>query len=50
MGAPPPTPSKTDGKPPAQSQPASAGPPPAFVDRQLQKAIEYLTTELARAK
>jgi carboxyl-terminal processing protease len=46
----PPTPSKTDGKPPAPSQPASANPSPPFVDRQLQKAIEYLTTELARAK
>ena len=40
-GAPPDAP-KTETKPDPQK-------PPEFVDRQLQKAIEYLTTELARA-
>jgi len=49
-GATPPTPGKTDGKPPAQTQPASAAPSTPFVDRQMQKAVEYLATELARAK
>jgi carboxyl-terminal processing protease len=39
-----------DAKPPAQSEAKPANPqPPTFVDRQLQKAIEYLTSELAKA-
>jgi carboxyl-terminal processing protease len=44
-------PSEPAKKPAAQSaQPDSEEPSTPFVDRQLQKAIEYLTTESARAK
>lgn len=53
-GKPDPTPSTATPSPPS---PSSAMPPassdnqtPAFVDRQLQRAIDYLNTELARAK
>lgn len=49
-----PTPSPANGGPPSPAPETPNGPPekesPAFVDRQLQRAIDYVTTQLARAE